>query len=81
MSHLIALGTPSMLNLIAFGFGPMELAIVAGIVLLLFGGRLPGAMRNLGRSVVEFKKGVKDTDELSDNGAKSADKTAEESSA
>ncbi|MCG8585064.1 MAG: twin-arginine translocase TatA/TatE family subunit [Pirellulales bacterium] len=78
MSETIALGMPSMLNLLAFGFGPMELAIVAGIVLLLFGGRLPGAMRNLGRSVVEFKKGVKDTEELSDATATSAEKTAEE---
>ena len=69
MSGFLALGTPGMLNLLAFGFGPMELAIVAGIVLLLFGGRLPGAMRNLGRRVVEFKKGVKETDEIPDAGS------------
>lgn len=36
-----------------------ELLIVAAIVLLLFGKRLPGAMRSLGQSIVEFKKGVK----------------------
>lgn len=46
-----------------FGVGPMELAIVAVVVLLLFGNRLPGLMRSVGRSVVEFKKGVNDTDE------------------
>lgn len=40
-------------------FGPMELAIVAVIVLLLFGKRLPQTMRSLGQSIVEFKKGVK----------------------
>jgi sec-independent protein translocase protein TatA len=78
MSSLLAMSLPGVFNLLAFGFGPMELAIVAGIVLLLFGGRLPGAMRNLGRSVVEFKKGVKDTDELTDAGANSTDKAAEE---
>jgi sec-independent protein translocase protein TatA len=78
MSDLFAVGMPGMLNLLAFGFGPMEMAIVGGIVLLLFGGRLPGAMRNLGRSVVEFKKGVKDTDELPDAGASSPDKAADE---
>ena len=78
MSGFLALAMPGMLNLLAFGFGPMELAIVAAIVLLLFGGRLPGAMRNLGRSVVEFKKGVKDTDELPDAGAKGTEKAAEE---
>jgi len=46
-----------------FGVGPMELAIVAVVLLLLFGNRLPGLMRSVGRSVVEFKKGVNDTDE------------------
>jgi len=38
--------------------GPVELLIVAGIVLLLFGNRLPSVMRSVGRSIVEFKKGV-----------------------
>ncbi len=33
--------------------------IVLGIVaIILFGNRLPSVMRSLGRSVVEFKKGV-----------------------
>lgn len=41
-----------------FGLGPYELLIVAGIILLLFGNRLPSVMRSLGRGVVEFKKGV-----------------------
>ncbi len=35
-----------------------ELLIVAVIVLLLFGKRLPGVMGSLGKSIVEFKKGV-----------------------
>ncbi|MBI1901710.1 MAG: twin-arginine translocase TatA/TatE family subunit [Planctomycetia bacterium] len=38
--------------------GPLELVILALVVLLLFGNRLPGLMRSLGRGVVEFKKGV-----------------------
>ena len=38
--------------------GPLEMFIVAVIVLLLFGNRLPGVMRSLGRGIVEFKKGV-----------------------
>lgn len=46
-----------------FGFlwgppGLMELLIVSFIVLLLFGKRLPSVMGSLGRSVVEFKKGI-----------------------
>jgi sec-independent protein translocase protein TatA len=40
--------------------GTFELLVVAGVALLLFGHRLPGVMRNLGRGVVEFKKGVQD---------------------
>ena len=43
--------------------GPFELCIIAGIVLLLFGNRLPGAMRSMGRSITEFKSGMKEGDE------------------
>lgn len=56
-----------------FGFlgtHPWELLIVGGVVLLLFGNRLPALMRSMGRSVVEFKKGVNeiDHDEPSEGG-------------
>ena len=46
-----------------FGLGPWELMIFALIVLLLFGNRLPGVMRSLGKGVVEFKKGVSGAEE------------------
>jgi sec-independent protein translocase protein TatA len=36
----------------------MEMLIVAGIMFLLFGHRLPSMMRSLGAGVVEFKKGM-----------------------
>ena len=43
------------------GIGTPELLIFAGILLLLFGGaKLPALMRNMGRSVNEFKAGIKE---------------------
>jgi len=41
-----------------FGLGPTELIVVAIVVLLLFGSRLPKVMRSLGQGIVEFKRGV-----------------------
>lgn len=38
--------------------GPIHWLIIAGIVFLLFGNRLPSVMRSLGQGVVEFKKGL-----------------------
>lgn len=40
--------------------GWIELVIVLAIFMLLFGNRLPGTMRSLGKSLVEFKKGMND---------------------
>lgn len=44
-------------------FGTMEMLIAAGVAVMLFGNRLPGVMRSLGKSVVEFKKGVSGVDD------------------
>lgn len=44
-----------------FGIGTQELMILAFVMLLLFGSRLPSMMRNLGRGVTEFKQGMSDT--------------------
>lgn len=49
--------------LFAFGFSGLEILVVALVVLLLFGNRLPGLMRSLGQGVVEFKKGVQGIEE------------------
>jgi sec-independent protein translocase protein TatA len=46
-----------------FGLGPTELVVLAIIVLLLFGSRLPSAMRSLGGSFNAFKKGLKEGEE------------------
>jgi len=57
--------------------GIPEMLIIGAIALLLFGNRLPGAMRNLGRSVVEFKKGVKGVEDKSSSDD-SSEKTSSE---
>ena len=46
-----------------FGFNHIELLIVAAIALLLFGSRLPQTMRSVGKSITEFKKGMRDEDD------------------
>ncbi|MBG85145.1 MAG: hypothetical protein CMJ40_11450 [Phycisphaerae bacterium] len=52
------------------GIGTMELIIIVVIGLLIFGRRLPEVGRNVGRSLVEFKKGVKGIEDDIDSGSK-----------
>jgi len=49
--------------LLAWVPGIWEVAIIAMVILLLFGSRLPSVMRSLGQGVVEFKKGVQGIEE------------------
>ncbi len=58
-----------------FGFGgnPWEWMVIALIILVFFGNRMPTVMRNLGKGVTEFKKGVagiEDDDGKSESGPK-----------
>lgn len=50
------------MNTILLGFiGPWQIALIVGIVLLLFGGKkIPQLMRGLGSGVKEFKDGIKE---------------------
>ncbi len=57
---MLKLATKPMLALVP---GWMEMAIVLVVIMLLFGNRLPGTMRSLGQSLVQFKKGMKEGDE------------------
>lgn len=45
-----------------FGLGPMEIGVIVLVMLLLFGRRLPIVARDVGRSVVSFKRGLRDLD-------------------
>jgi sec-independent protein translocase protein TatA len=46
-----------------FGMGAQELLLILVIVLVLFGAkRIPEIARGLGRSITEFKKGVREID-------------------
>lgn len=56
--------------------GPMELGIIAFIALLLFGKRLPETMRALGSSIVSFKKGLNDIEDLPSTVDKITDEAA-----
>jgi sec-independent protein translocase protein TatA len=45
------------------GLSMQEILIFLVVAMLLFGSsRLPSLMRNLGRSAIEFKKGMRDDD-------------------
>ncbi|MDR2344821.1 MAG: twin-arginine translocase TatA/TatE family subunit [Planctomycetaceae bacterium] len=59
--------TESITIINVFGWGlmahPLTLGLLLFIALILFGNRLPTMMRSLGRSVVEFKKGVAGIDD------------------
>ncbi len=74
---------------LAFGMpGPFEMTIILVVVVLLFGRRLPGVARSVGRSVNEFKGGLKEgaesakdttTTELTDSSSSERSKSSQTS--
>ncbi len=59
--------------------GPVEMVIIAGVGLLVFGKKLPDVGRSLGKGIVEFKNGLKgvqdDIDSASETPIKPDDST------
>jgi len=60
-------------SLFAFFGAPWEMMLVLLVVLLLFGNRLPGVMRSLGKGVTEFKKGIEGVEEDVDKAVKKSE--------
>jgi sec-independent protein translocase protein TatA len=61
--------------------GPMEMMIILGIGVLLFGKRLPEVGRSLGKGIVEFKKGVQGIEDEIDSSASTATSSRSQASA
>ena len=77
--------TEQTFNILAFGMpGTWEWIIVLVVALLIFGRRLPEIARGLGKSITEFKKGVKeakdDVDDVTEDVKKSIDEAVTDDS-
>jgi sec-independent protein translocase protein TatA len=45
-------------------FGPLEIVLILAVVLLLFGGKkIPELMRGMGKGIKNFKDGMKEEDQ------------------
>ncbi len=54
-------------NIQAFGMpGGWEWIIVLVVALLIFGRKLPEVARNIGKSLTEFKRGIKEAEDVKD---------------
>jgi TatA/E family protein of Tat protein translocase len=54
-------------SILAWSIGAPELIVVLVVALLIWGRRLPEIARNMGKSVSEFKKGIKEAEQVGDD--------------
>ena len=62
--------------------GPWQILIIAAVALVIFGGRgkIPSLMKDMGKGITAFKKGLKEEDKdeaLEDKSAEAIDKVAD----
>ena len=64
------------MSIILLGFiGPWQIGLVVAIVLLLFGGKkIPQLMRGIGSGVKEFKEGIKEGEDALKTDGKESEK-------
>jgi sec-independent protein translocase protein TatA len=56
--------------------GWLEIVIILAILLLVFGRRLPDVMRNLGRGLTQFKRGMRESVDEIKEGMDEADNSS-----
>ena len=63
---------------LAWSIGAPELIVVLVIALIIWGRRLPEIARNMGKSVSEFKKGIKEAETVQDDVAREVQKAGDD---
>ena len=58
------------------GLGPLEIVFILAVLVLLFGRKLPDIARNMGKSLTEFKKGIKESEHDLNRAIDDADRQA-----